>query len=65
MVKVVATIKVEFEVEENDKDLIKESLQDRLELMVEDDELMDNTKMKITDLEDDDDDEPDFEDDED
>ena len=63
MIKVNATIKVEFEVEESDKDSVLEALTTYLEDAIVGDELWDQTKLKYTDLEDDEE-EPDFEDEE-
>jgi hypothetical protein len=60
MIKVNATIKVEFEVEESDKDSVLEALTAYLEDAIVGDELWDHTKLKYTDLEDDEE-EPDFE----
>lgn len=55
MVKVTATIKIEFEVSENDSDLIKEKLVERLEDEIANEELMEITKLKVKEIEEEDD----------
>lgn len=65
MIKVNATIKVQFEIDEMDLDLAKEGLANLLEYKIETGELADDTNFKFTDLDEDSDDEPELEDEED
>lgn len=55
MIKVTAVIKVEFEVDSDDQETVRETLNSLLEYKIENDELMEDAKLKFKDLEDDDD----------
>lgn len=66
MKAVKVTMTFEFETEEVDDETLKEALIASFEERVENDELLElKTKIKVTDLEDEEDSEPEFEDDED